>query len=51
MNVFFETFVRPVVIWIVLVGAPVRRARTGFYDYHDNVFELDTEDIGRELRG
>jgi fosfomycin resistance protein FosX len=81
----FETFVRLGGIWIVLVGAPVQRARTGdhiafhatreileatvakletmgrefirarsnkalyFFDYDDHVFELDTEDIDKEL--
>lgn len=80
-----ETFVRLGGIWIVLVGAPVQRARTGdhiafqatpeiiettvaklqtmgrefirarsnkalyFFDYDDHVFELDTEDIDKEL--
>lgn len=74
-------------IWIVLVGAPVQRDRTGdhiafrvtpqnleaavvklqvmgrefirarsnralyFFDYDDHVFELDAEDIDKELRG
>lgn len=82
-----ETFVRLGGIWIVLVGAPVQRARTGdhiafratpeileatvaklqamgrefirarsnralyFFDDDDHVFELDTEDIDKELRG
>ena len=82
-----ETFVRVGGIWIVLVGAPVERARTGdhiafhatpelleataeklqamgrefirarsnralyFFDYDDHVFELDTEDIDKELEG
>jgi len=82
-----ETFLRVGGIWIVLVGAPVQRARTGdhiafhatpeilqatmaklqsmgrefirarsdralyFFDYDDHVFELDTEDIDKELRG
>lgn len=82
-----ETFVRLAGTWIVLVGAPVERARTGdhiafhvtpeileatvaklqkmgrefirarsnralyFFDYDDHVFELDTEDIDKELRG
>ena len=82
-----ETFVRVAGTWIVLVGAPVQRARTGdhiafhatpdileatiakletmgrefirarsnkalyFFDYDDHVFELDTEDIDRELGG
>jgi catechol 2,3-dioxygenase-like lactoylglutathione lyase family enzyme len=81
----FETFVRLGGIWIVLVGAPIQRARTGdhiafhatpqileatvakletmgrefirarsnkalyFFDYDDHVFELDTEDIDKEL--
>jgi catechol 2,3-dioxygenase-like lactoylglutathione lyase family enzyme len=81
----FETFVRLGGIWIVLVDAPVQRARTGdhiafhatpeileatvakletmgrefirarsdralyFFDYDDHVFELDTEDIDKEL--
>src|SRR5512146_268756 len=80
-----ETFVRLGGIWIVLVGAPVQRARTGdhiafhatpevleatvtkletmgrefirarsnralyFFDYDDHVFELDTENIDKEL--
>jgi catechol 2,3-dioxygenase-like lactoylglutathione lyase family enzyme len=82
-----ETFVRLGSIWIVLVGAPVERARTGdhiafratpevleatvaklqtmgrefirarankalyFFDYDDHVFELDTEDLDKELGG
>jgi catechol 2,3-dioxygenase-like lactoylglutathione lyase family enzyme len=82
-----ETFVRVAGTWIVLVGAPVQRARTGdhiafhatpeileatiaklktmgrefirarsnralyFFDYDDHVFELDTEDIDKELGG
>jgi catechol 2,3-dioxygenase-like lactoylglutathione lyase family enzyme len=82
-----ETFVRLAGIWIVLVGAPVQRARTGdhiafhatpeileatvvklqamgrefirarsnralyFFDYDDHVFELDAEDIDKELAG
>src|SRR5215472_15127231 len=82
-----ETFVRLGGIWIVLVGAPVERARTGdhiafhatpeileatvaklqtmgrefirarsnkalyFFDYDDHVFELDTEDLDKELGG
>jgi catechol 2,3-dioxygenase-like lactoylglutathione lyase family enzyme len=82
-----ETFVRLAGIWIVLVGAPVERARTGdhiafhatpeileatvvklqsmgrefirarsnsalyFFDYDDHVFELDAEDIDKELAG
>jgi catechol 2,3-dioxygenase-like lactoylglutathione lyase family enzyme len=82
-----ETFVRLGGVWIVLVGAPVERARTGdhiafratpeileatvaklqamgrefirarsdralyFFDYDDHVFELDTEDIDKELGG
>ena len=82
-----ETFVRVGGIWIVLVAAPVQRARTGdhiafhatpeileatiaklqtmgrefirarsdralyFFDYDDHVFELDTEDIDKALRG
>jgi catechol 2,3-dioxygenase-like lactoylglutathione lyase family enzyme len=82
-----ETFVRLGGIWIVLVGAPVERARTGdhiafratpeileatvakleamgrefirarsnralyFFDYDDHVFELDAEDIDKELGG
>src|SRR6516162_539284 len=80
-----ETFVKLGGIWIVLVSAPVERARTGdhiafhttpeileatvsklqgmgrefirarsnsalyFFDYDDHVFELDTEDIEKEL--
>jgi fosfomycin resistance protein FosX len=80
-----ETFVRLGGIWIVLVGAPVQRARTGdhiafrvtpevleatavklqamgrelirarsnralyFFDYDDHVFELDAEDLDKEL--
>ena len=80
-----ETFVRLGGIWIVLVGAPVERTRTGdhiafratpeileatvaklqamgrefirarsnsalyFFDYDDHVFELDTEDIDKEV--
>jgi catechol 2,3-dioxygenase-like lactoylglutathione lyase family enzyme len=80
-----ETFVRLGGVWIVLVGAPVERARTGdhiafhatpeileatvaklqalgrefirarsdralyFFDYDDHVFELDAEDIDKEL--
>jgi catechol 2,3-dioxygenase-like lactoylglutathione lyase family enzyme len=82
-----ETFVRVAGTWIVLVGAPVQRARTGdhiafhatpeileatvaklqtmgrefirarsnralyFFDYDDHVFELDTEDIDKEIGG
>ena len=82
-----ETFVRLGGTWIVLVGAPVQRGRTGdhiafratpevleatvaklqamgrefirardnralyFFDYDDHVFELDTEDIDKELEG
>ncbi|HUN26441.1 MAG TPA: VOC family protein [Steroidobacteraceae bacterium] len=82
-----ETFVRLAGTWIVLVGAPVQRARTGdhiafhataeileatiaklqtmgrefirarsnralyFFDYDDHVFELNTEDMDRELGG
>jgi fosfomycin resistance protein FosX len=82
-----EMFVRLGGIWIVLVGAPVERTRTGdhiafratpqileatvtklqtlgrefirarsdralyFFDYDDHVFELDTEDIDKELGG
>jgi catechol 2,3-dioxygenase-like lactoylglutathione lyase family enzyme len=82
-----ETFVRLGGIWIVLVAAPVQRARTGdhiafhatpeileatvaklqamgrefirarsnrslyFFDYDDHVFELDAEDIDKELGG
>jgi catechol 2,3-dioxygenase-like lactoylglutathione lyase family enzyme len=82
-----ETFIRLGGIWIVLVGAPVERTRTGdhiafraspeileataarlqalgreyirarsdralyFFDYDDHVFELDTEDIDKELGG
>jgi catechol 2,3-dioxygenase-like lactoylglutathione lyase family enzyme len=82
-----ETFVRLGGIWIVLVGAPVQRARTGdhiafhatpemleataaklqamgrefirarsdralyFFDYDDHVFELDAEDLDKELEG
>jgi catechol 2,3-dioxygenase-like lactoylglutathione lyase family enzyme len=80
-----ETFVRLGGAWIVLVGAPVERTRTGdhiafhatpeiieatvaklqtlgrefvrarsnralyFFDYDDHVFELNTEDIDKEL--
>jgi len=82
-----ETFVRLGGIWLVLVGAPIQRARTGdhiafhatpeileataaklqamgrefirarsdralyFFDYDDHVFELDAEDIDKELGG
>ena len=82
-----ETLVRLGGTWIVLVGAPVQRARTGdhiafhasaeileatvaklqamgrefirarsnralyFFDDDDHVFELDAEDIDRELDG
>jgi|SRR5581483_2373297 len=82
-----ETFIRLGGTWVVLVAAPVQRARTGdhiafqatpeileatvtklqamgrefirarsnralyFFDYDDHVFELDTEDIDRELGG
>ena len=82
-----ETFVRLGGHWLVLVGAPVERTRTGdhiafrttaeileataaklqamgrefirarsntalyFFDYDDHVFELDTEDLDRELGG
>lgn len=82
-----ETYVRLGGVWIVLVGAPIQRARTGdhiafhatpeilentaakletmgrefirarsnralyFFDYDDHVFELDTEDIDKELGG
>ncbi len=82
-----ETFVSLGGSWIVLVGAPVQRARTGdhiafhatpqileataaklqamgrefirarsnralyFFDYDDHVFELDTEDIDKDLGG
>lgn len=82
-----ETFVRVAGTWIVLVGAPVQRARTGdhiafhatpeileatvaklekmgrefirarsnralyFFDYDDHVFELDTEELDKELGG
>ena len=82
-----ETFIRLGGTWIVLVAAPVQRARTGdhiafhttpeileatvaklqamghefirarsnralyFFDYDDHVFELDTEDIDKELGG
>lgn len=82
-----ETIVRLAGTWIVLVGAPVQRVRTGdhiafhatpeileatvaklqamgrefirarsdralyFFDYDDHVFELDTEDIDKELEG
>src|SRR5215469_1987040 len=82
-----ETFIRMGGIWIVLVAAPVQRARTGdhiafratpeiieatvaklqtmgrefirarsnralyFFDDDDHVFELDTEDIDKELGG
>jgi len=82
-----ETFIRLGGTWIVLVAAPVERARTGdhiafqatpqileatvaklqamgrefirgrsnralyFFDYDDHVFELDTEDIDKELGG
>jgi catechol 2,3-dioxygenase-like lactoylglutathione lyase family enzyme len=80
-----ETFVRLGGAWIVLVGAPVQRTRTGdhiafhatpeiieatvaklqtlgrefvrarsnralyFFDYDDHVFELNTEDIDKQL--
>jgi catechol 2,3-dioxygenase-like lactoylglutathione lyase family enzyme len=80
-----ETFVRLGGTWIVLVAAPVQRARTGdhiafhatpevleatvaklqamgrefirarsnrslyFFDYDDHLFELDAEDIDKEL--
>jgi len=80
-----ETFVRLGGVWLVLVGAPVERVRTGdhiafrataevleataaklqamgrevirarsnkalyFFDYDDQVFELDTEDMDKEL--
>ena len=80
-----ETFLRLGGIWIVLVGAPVQRARTGdhiafratpeileatvaklqamgrefirarsnmslyFFDYDEHVFELDAEDLDKEL--
>ena len=80
-----ETFVRLGGLWLVLVGAPIERARTGdhiafrataevleataaklqamgrefirarsnsalyFFDYDDHVFELDTEDMDKEL--
>ena len=80
-----ETFVRLGGLWLVLVGAPVERARTGdhiafrataevleataaklqamgrefirarsnsalyFFDCDDHVFELDTEDMDKEL--
>lgn len=82
-----ETFVRVGGIWIVLVEANVRRARTGdhiafrataevleataarlqtlgcefirarsnrslyFFDYDDHVFELNAEDLDKELGG
>ena len=82
-----ETFVRLGGAWIVLVGAPVERTRTGdhiafqatpdvleataaklqkmgrefvrarsnralyFFDYDDHVFELNTEDIDKEIGG
>lgn len=82
-----ETFVRLGGIWIVLVGAPVERTRSGdhiafratpevleatvarlqamgrefirarsnralyFFDYDEHVFELDTEDVDKELGG
>src|SRR5690348_2073085 len=82
-----ETFVRLGGLWLVLVGAPVERARTGdhiafrataevleataaklqamgrefirarsnsalyFFDYDDHVFELDTEDMDKDLGG
>src|SRR5580698_11389967 len=82
-----ETFVKVAGTWIVLVGAPVQRARTGdhiafhatpeileatiakletmgrefirarsnkalyFFDYDDHLFELDTEDIDKEIGG
>lgn len=82
-----ETFVRLGGIWLVLVGAPVQRARTGdhiafhatpeilettlarlqamgrefirarsdkalyFFDDDDHVFELNAEDIEKELGG
>ncbi|MGH8288412.1 MAG: VOC family protein [Steroidobacteraceae bacterium] len=80
-----ETFVKLGGIWIVLVGAPIQRARTGdhiafratpeileatvaklqamgrefirarsnralyFFDDDDHVFELDVEDLDKEL--
>lgn len=80
-----ETFVRLGGTWMVLVGAPVERTRTGdhiafqatpdiieataaklqkmgrefvrsrsdralyFFDYDDHVFELNTEDIDKEI--
>ncbi len=83
----FETFVRLGSTWVVLVAAPVERARTGdhiafhaspeileatvaklqamgrefirarsntslyFFDYDDHVFELDTQDIDKQLGG
>ena len=82
-----ETFVRLGGVWLVLVGAPIQRARTGdhiafhatpeileataakleamgrefirarsnralyFFDYDDHVFELDAEDIDKEVGG
>jgi catechol 2,3-dioxygenase-like lactoylglutathione lyase family enzyme len=82
-----ETFIKLGGAWIVLVAAPIQRARTGdhiafhatpevleataaklqamgrefirarsnsalyFFDYDDHVFELDTEDIDKELGG
>lgn len=82
-----ETFIRLAGTWIVLVGAPVQRSRSGdhiafratpevleatvaklqamgrdfirarsdtalyFFDYDEHVFELDTEDLDKELGG
>lgn len=82
-----ETYLRLGGTWIVLVGAPVQRTRTGdhiafratpevleatvaklqamgrefirarsdkalyFFDYDDHVFELDTEDLDKEVGG
>ena len=82
-----ETFIKLGGTWIVLVGSPVQRARTGdhiafratqemleataaklqamgrefirarsdralyFFDYDNHVFELDCEDIDKELGG
>jgi len=82
-----ETFMRLGGVWVVLVGAPVQRTRTGdhiafratpqileataaklqamgrefirarsdkalyFFDYDDHVFELDAEDLDKELGG
>jgi catechol 2,3-dioxygenase-like lactoylglutathione lyase family enzyme len=82
-----ETFIRLGGTWIVLIAAPIQRARTGdhiafhaapeileatvaklqamgrefirgrsnrslyFFDYDDHVFELDAEDLDKELGG